>query len=366
MKIGIITLPPSFNYGNILQAWALQTILERMGNNVTIVIGEPIHYKIPVLKIPFIYLNRFIHKYICGKKNLLVFEEKAKMKMYQYTECFIQQHLHICKFSSFYDINESDFDAFVVGSDQIWRKRYNRDITTRYLSFAKEWRVKRVAYAASFGTSIWEYTDDETMECSKLLRLFDGISVREKNGVDLIKEKFHQDALHVLDPTLLLNKEDYLILLESKSVPHSDGDLLCYFLEDYEEKEKIARQYALEHELKPFKVYSKHKNPNLPIEQRIQPPVESWLRGFYDAKMVITDSFHATVFSIIFKKPFMLLNCGQRGNERLESVLQMVGFETENGIFNKKFVVTENNRNRLIKKREESMAFLKHFLCDNL
>lgn len=367
MKIGIITLPPSFNYGNILQAWALQTILERMGHQAEIVVGVPRRFKLSAWSKPLVYAKRAFQKYIGGEKNIVVRNEEIMDVLLKNTECFIQSYLHLREFKSFADIKETDYNAFVVGSDQIWRKRYNADIRNCYLKFAKDWNVRRVAYAASFGTANWEYSDEETKECSDLLSLFDGISVRERSGVALVKNKLQQEALHVLDPTLLLDKEDYeSLFLSNKEVPQSKGDLLCYVLSKDESVSSEISRIAREKALVPFRVNSRFDEPTAPLEERIQPPVESWLRGFYDAKLVATDSFHATVFSIIFKKPFIIFGSGIRGNERMESLLTMAGFNLDNGFIGRLFEPSDSNVECIRKYREKSLEFLKTSVCKRM
>ena len=362
MKIGIITLPPSFNYGNILQAWALQTVLERMGHEVDIVIARPRIYKLPLYKKPLVYAKRFLLKYILGNKNIILRYEELLPDLLKHTERFIQQHLHIHEYNSFINIGEENYEAYVVGSDQIWRRRYNSDIRNCYLSFTEGWRVKRIAYAASFGTTKWEYSSEETIDCARLLGQFDGISVRESYAVNIVNEKFHLKAIHVLDPTLLLDKEDYLQLFLNASTPHSFGDMLCYILGKETEFQRKIHTIATERGLKLFKVYSRFDDQSAPMSERVQPPVETWLRGFYDAKLVVTDSFHATAFSIIFQKPLILFSSGIRGNERMESLLRMAGFDITNGITEKMFTPTIENINCLNVHRQEAFGFLAKYL----
>ena len=362
MKIGIITIPPSFNYGNILQAWALQTVLQRMGHAVEIIVARPRRIKLPPYKKPLVYAKRIFLKYSGANRNIIVRYEDALAVLLQHTERFIQQYLNLCEYKSFCDIPVNRYDAFVVGSDQIWRKRYNSDICKCFLSFTEGWNVKRVAYAASFGTSNWEYSMEETIDCARLLSIFDGISVREADAVRLVDERFHLKAIHVLDPTLLLEKEDYIQLFQNASTPPGSGDMLCYILGKEIEVQNKIHTIATERGLKPFKVYSRFDDQSAPMSERIQPPVETWLRGFYDAKLVVTDSFHATVFSIIFQKPFILFGSGVRGNERMESLLKMAGFDISKGITDNVFTPTSANMDILIHHRQMAIAFLTNHL----
>ena len=124
------------------------------------------------------------------------------------------------------------FDAYVVGSDQVWRPTYNLGdkLFDMYLAFADGQQVKRLSYAASFGVDKWEYSDDQTRICSELAKQFDAISVREKSGVKLCADNLGVDAIHVLDPTMLLDPSDYNKLIGKQiSDKTTGGVILLYF-----------------------------------------------------------------------------------------------------------------------------------------
>ena len=329
MKIGILTLPLHTNYGGILQAYALQTVLERMGHEVHVIEKEKRPLSINKYKMPLTYGKR-IAKNLMGKKVPIFYEQKYNREqpiIRQYTDQFIEKYIHLIKYKEFSDIKESEYDAIVVGSDQVWRPKYFgiNQIEQAYLRFAENWNIKRMAYAASFGTDEWEYTTKQTSICGELLKKFDAVAVREESGVQLCKEHFRVEAQHVLDPTMLLEKEDYIKLFEANNTPKSQGNLLCYFLDETDEKKELIKRVAKEKRLIPFNVKSKSEDINSPISDRIQPPLEQWLRGFYDAEFVVTDSFHACVFSILFKKPFFVVGNITRGMSRFVSLLDMFG-----------------------------------------
>ncbi len=226
------------------------------------------------------------------------------------------------------DIKKNKFDAIIVGSDQIWRPKYFFSrIENAYLDFAKKWNIKRISYAASFGAEEWEYDENQTINCTALLKKFDAISVRESSAKVMCENKFGVEALHVLDPTMLLTKENYIELFKEACTQQSKGNLFCYILDKKKETNIITDCIAKNKGLKPFFVNSRYEEPNAPLEERIQKPVEKWLRAFYDAEFVITDSFHACVFSIIFNKPFIVYGNRERGMARFESLLKL--FELE-------------------------------------
>lgn len=331
MRIGILTLPLHTNYGGILQAYALQTVLKRIGHEVHVIEKKRQPLFLPIQKIPLCYGKRIV-KNLVGRKCPIFYEQKYNRErpiIQQNTDKFIRKYINLNIYKEFSDIKESEYDAIVVGSDQVWRPKYfgQNQIENAYLKFAEGWNIKRIAYAASFGTDEWEYTSEQTKECGRLLRMFDTVSVREDSGVDLCKRHFGVEVQHVLDPTMLLDKEDYIKLFEAADTPKSKGNLLCYILDETEEKKALIKRIADEKGLKPFNVKSQSDDINSPVSERIQPPLEQWLRGFYDAEFVVTDSFHACVFSILFNKPFIVYGNIERGLSRFTSFLEIFGLK---------------------------------------
>ena len=336
MRIGILTLPLNTNYGGILQAYALQTTLERMGHEV-VVFDTPKKNSLPPLwKLPLSFAKRILLKSM-GRIDR-IFIERYNNRVYpvitKEIQPFIDEKIHRKVFTNFSKIGAREFDAIVVGSDQVWRSIYfvpmwlGFPMENAYLSFTKGWPLKRISYAASFGTDKWEYNEEQTLHSREALQMFDAVSVREENGVKLCKQYFDVDALHVLDPTMLLDVNDYIELFKQKQTPKSKGNLLNYVLDETDEIESLIKKVASMKKMVPFAVNNPYEGDNTkPLNQRIKPSVEAWLRGFYDADFVITDSFHACVFSIIFKKQFIVIGNKERGMARFESLLKMFGLE---------------------------------------
>lgn len=373
MRIAIITLPLHGNYGGILQNYALQTVLKRMGHTVETV-AFPRELKQPLWRKPLAYGKRFIKKFVF-RKNVHIFYEQwynaTQPLLLRNVWKFVDNQIVTRTVSRFTNIHEGDYDAFVVGSDQIWRPIYSyRPITDAYLSFARNWKdVRRIAYAVSFGTAEWEYTPGQTAQCAALVRLFDGVSVREDSAVKLCKEHFHCEAVHVLDPTLLLSAEDYVALFSDKLSEPSRGQLLTYILDETPEKNHIVQKLAGHYHYQPYRANSRFEDGDAPLEERVQPPVEQWLKDFYDAKFVVTDSFHATVFSILFGKPFIVIANKARGLSRIESLLKMFGLEKHVVYGEAELDVSLDyalNRQQLQARlqtwREESLGFLRNSL----
>ena len=369
MKIGILTLPLHFNYGGILQAYALQTVLERMGHEVCLIEKKKKAMPSPLWKAPLVYAKRIL-KNLTGTPFPIFYEQKQKREdavIRQHTDLFIHKYIKQRFIDDYSDIKEGDFDAIIVGSDQIWRPKYfNRQMRHAYLDFTEGWNIKRIAYAASFGSDEWEYTAKQTKQYGMLLKKFDAVSVREDSGVDLCFEHFGVKAHHVLDPTMLLLKDDYIQLFEVDKTPESKGSLLCYILDETPEKLDIINKITKEKALIPFRVNSKAENIKVPLEERIQPSIEQWLRGFYDASFVVTDSFHACVFSIMFNKPFVVVGNAQRGMTRFNSLLRTMQLQNCLIAENTKFTIENieyKKVNRLLKHWQNiSLQYLLTYL----
>ena len=321
MRIGILTLPLHTNYGGILQAYALQTVLERMGHNVYVINKSP-YKKKPLLK----ELFRRITDRIRGKKSLGILHEfkynRRARQLNKYTSKFIINNIkqYICKDISS-DINEDTFDIIIVGSDQIWRPEYIKNsgygISGVFLGFTKEWNIKRISYAASFGTDSPAFSESEKDSCRKMLGRFSALSLREYSGINIMKHYFNLDAVCVLDPTMLLDRDDYLSLIKNSKI--KDDVLFSYILDPDEILLNNIRKLANVNGLFSVVISDNHalrkKSPQL--------PVESWLYNILNSKVIITDSFHGCVFSIIFNKPFWVLCNHNRGNARFDSLLNL-------------------------------------------
>ena len=331
MRIGILTLPLHANYGGLLQAYALQTVLERMGNNV-VVFDSPNHMHISGLKKCFAYPKRCVDKYQLGKNIKITrdttFNRETKI-IRKDVQPFTDKYIHRYEVTNFESLQNKDFDVLIVGSDQIWRPVLFKKIEDAFFNFAKDWNVKRIAYAASFGVDNWEFSQEQTFQCKKLIQMFDAVSVREKSGVELCQTKLgRNDTQWVLDPTMLLDQKDYLSLINSSNTGKSEGQLFYYILDATPLKISIVDALSSKHNLKSFKVSAPIDDFTLPAEMRVQPPVEKWLAAFRDADFVVTDSFHACVFSILFQKQFVVIGNQFRGSTRMQSLLEMFGLSS--------------------------------------
>ena len=323
MRIAVVTLPLHTNYGGLLQAYALKTALEDAGHEVTVLDLEE---KMPApkgLKTPFIYLKRMLNKLIKGSSAPEVFREIRYRKrlplMAAYTSVFVDKYISPRMIRSYRDVREGEYDAFVVGSDQVWRPRYFNRIEDAFLAFAEGWDVKRIAYAASFGTDQLEFEYTQLERCAGLLSGFDGVSVREDSAVGMCEEWLdYEGALHVLDPVMLLDRRCYENLASDAGVSDSKDRVMTYILDASHHKRNVVSFIS---RVSGMDVY------DYPLDREVVPPMEEWLAAFRDAGLVITDSFHGCVLSILFHKRFIAVGNSMRGMSRLNSLLSMFGLD---------------------------------------
>lgn len=306
MRVGIITLSLENNYGGILQNFALQKVLKDMGHT-------PMTCRwTGYTSLGFIKAALF--SILKGGRNFPT-TPWAYNKARKGLEDFIKQNID---YRFYRDPNKFlrwfKPQAMIVGSDQVWRPKYNSHLYSAYLDFVKDKSVKRIAYAASFGVGEWEYTKEQETICNELIRHFDAVSVREQSGVELCEEHLGVSAQCVLDPTLLLDREVYEDLCAS--IPKEDESILVYMVDCSEtikqQAEKLSQSTGL-----PIKIIEADKG----VTQNDS--VAKWLAAFRDARYVITDSFHGTVFSIIFEKSFWAIGNMRRGFSRFDNLLRL-------------------------------------------
>ena len=340
MKIGILTQPLHSNYGGLLQAWALQRTLVRLGHEALILNRSFTRKPLPMW-------HRILSKV---KRELLILSGKQKkyVKVTDQIKQISEQNVRKFRDNRYLGVSpvlnseeelhdyvaSQNFDAFVVGSDQVWRPMYSPNLMTYFLDFVKDnTKVKKIAYAASFGVDDWEFNQKQTNQAAELAPLFDIITVRESSGVKLVELYLKCNAIQVLDPTMLFEKEVYIDLVNNPTcrLKKSDGKLFSYVLDASDNLSQAIRKCSETTGLLPY--YCNYKASIWKIKDKkeigdcIVPPVEQWLKSFMDADMVVTDSFHGVVFSIIFNKPFWVVANLSRGTARFTSLLQLFDLE---------------------------------------
>lgn len=320
MRICILTQPLQANYGGILQAYALQKVLRDYGHDVTTLRFLPKMPWIPTgFKFYALVFRRFVSKYFKGNRDIIYCNpDKQTRYAYKDIDQFINKNIHnIVVKAPLSKKKLQAFDAYVVGSDQVWRPAYSPNLPNFYLDFLGNEIVKRVAYAASFGVDEWEADEKTTGIIRPLAQKFDAITVREISGINLCERYLNVPATYMPDPTLLLTAQDYLDLCTPNQFAQQDR-ITVYFL-DKDEK-KVAFVNRISNELQLPVHYIGKADWLSGVDS-----IESWLEGIAFSKLVITDSFHGTVFSIIFEKQFLSINNSMRGSSRFTSLLESVG-----------------------------------------
>ncbi len=363
MKVGIATFQWSDNYGAVLQVYALQSYLEKKGHLVQIIDFRPKPSVSVMKKILAKTPQGCIRKWEAYYKEVLFENFRNKcLKRTSKTFSFVQELKSLA----------DKYDLMITGSDQVWNPRwisqYEGLKELYFLSFAGK-NTKRISYAASFG-----HAETSTMEkrwqkiIGENLEKFDAISVREASGVGIVRGlSGRTDAAHVVDPTLLLSRDDYNRLVGQAN--YSEAYAFSYILHGLDrDVENVLQGLSDTLDLTILKCNIKktgiHKCYTLPS------PV-CWLNRIKNADFMVTNSFHGVVFCLIFHTPFIaLLIEGEMGamNARIVDLLKAVGLEhwvfftrdsVSQGLFQK-----ERNWRKVDQKisllRSNSIRFLEH------
>lgn len=369
MRIGILTVPFNNNYGGLLQAYALKTVLVRLGHEVIFLNRQ----RNPMQSLKFRIYRILVKLHIIDD-----FLEKRIVRISVNTDSFKKRWLSPITepFYSTKDLNkvlDLGIDFFIVGSDQVWRYLYAEDsIDDYFFNLLDGKNIPRMSYAASFGTEVMEYPEDKVPMIKHLLSQFIGISVREESGKELLVNYFGQNPSNVkvvVDPTLIIPKEIYISLFEQQE-RERDKYIFTYILDKELISDVIIEEIAASKGAKRIDLSAQTGNIS-----NLQPlaPVERWLQSICYADYVITDSFHGTVFSIIFNRPFIVVANPARGITRLCDLLKK--FELEDRLVNEgnslpgldldNPIDWDHVNKRIMQYGEESLSFLTNCLKAN-
>lgn len=340
MKIGITTITNYkedgfvHNYGNILQNYALQSFLKNNNFN-----AETIYYKsfvpeytktmqkatkknnniIQILDDIVRILNRKIKR-----KKLSELKEKRKDKFTKFISNYIVQSKNTYTHKSDFTKLNKKYDFFITGSDQVWNPYYEGSNPFYYLGFAE--KNKRIAYAPSFGIDhIPEIIENEMKEW---INNFDFISIREKVGQKILKQKFKRESQLVCDPVFLLDKKEWEKIIPKKSdIKNEYFSIYLLGKKTVETKRQIKKIEKITG-LKGIDIYTAD-NP----KSKFLGPIE-FLECIKNSKFLITDSFHGTAFSIIFNTPFIIVdrnkNKKYKMNNRIDNLISLLNAKNRN------------------------------------
>lgn len=370
-KCGMITMYDN-NFGACLQAYSLQTVLSNMGIESEII--KYSRHKKPVqtfnlekvisrlrgLSIKDLFIYALSQKFIKGRKAL--FEEFRRTRLdFSEEQYYRDSNLNIL---------EKLYDIFACGSDMLWSEEFVEDWNFYYIGFSAG--KKTIAYAPSFGKN--EISEKYKESCKKFITNIDVVSCREEAGVKLIQELSDLKVPQVMDPTMLLTRDEWNSVIADNTTMVQEPYTLLYLFGGTEGKRKKFLQ-TMENEGTGKNVflpmnYAQYKAEKLPDIG----PLE-YLRLFRDAEFVVTDTFHGLMFSIIYRKPFLVLeredkNHWAKYSDRMTSTLDMFGLKDR--YVDSSFTDFGRMRNldysfledKLEEKRRKSLEYLKKALAD--
>ncbi|MGX9418450.1 polysaccharide pyruvyl transferase family protein [Vibrio sp. WJH972] len=289
MKLGIVTFFNANNYGAVLQCYALASQLKIFGHEVYLA---------------DITLTEKMGGLRAKLRNLAV----SKLAFFKFRE----QELP----SLSNDI--AKIDAFIFGSDQIWNIDITKNEFEKFMGSTLGDK-QRIAYAASFGVSDWNFSE-QTQRSKQLLSHFKTIGIREKSGVDILQEKFALESTQVIDPTLLIEPSYYYKLFKKRTL---DQRMACYVFNKDKLQISNIKKVGSKLGLKP--VILNDVRIRKGIDSIPYPNVSKWLSYIDASEFVITDSFHCMVFSILFKKNFIAIPAIEARAGRMTSLLAELG-----------------------------------------
>lgn len=330
MKICVITLHTVNNYGSVLQTYATNYILEKMGHQVIFVDywrkNNTIDSRIDNL------LNKsYLHKFsFLWKRNNIIKKtisfllKQFSKKRNRSTRSFIKKNIKLTRpYYSFTDLLKSPplADIYVTGSDQVWNSIWNEGIEKPYyLEFAPTGK-KRIAFAASIGMN--EIPENEVMEMKEMLKKYNAISVREQSGVELLK-KIGIDSQLILDPTLMLKKDEWI--KTAYPIKRKKPFIVVYQLNINHDMDKYVEQLARKKKIDVIRLSYGRSDKKKYGKWILMPRVEDFLGYLYYSKLIITDSFHITSFALNLNKQFITFS-PQRFSTRITNILKLTHTE---------------------------------------
>lgn len=358
MKIGILTYHACFNYGACLQAYALQNAIKRQIPDCKIIDYQS--KKLIDINHPFCKYPKHPKEIIKNITRFPYYNQLQKRK--KLFNNFINNDLILSKrCTTDEDVKQEceNYDYIVCGSDQTW----NLDPSIRYetplyyLNFPK--KQKRITYATSFGSWVNRFSTREK-ELLPWIKQFDSLSMREESGVNLLKSK-GLNCEWVVDPTLLLTKKDYDKIADERII--NEDYILLFSWNGAKETVEITKQVSKKLGCKAFYIVPPPRAMFSGIERKLDVGPRQFLSLIKHAKFVITNSFHGTVFSTIYNKPFISA-IQNEVDPRRASLMKQFGLENHlmspislnlDTIFNTDFQIVES---KITKLKEHSLNYL--------
>lgn len=324
MKIALLTIQNANNYGAVLQTFAMQEVLKKHGE------VEVINYENRHISRSFdlIRIKPSFHGLLgTGKDVFRLFPRYRAIKKFK---SFIQDKIHLTESFTHADLlngKASGYDVYVAGSDQIWNpvcvnEKCQIDLGY-FLDFVPS-QSKKISFASSIGGH--KFSEIEATNVKHLLSSFEHLAVREKGTQVYLETLLNKQVKHVLDPTLLLNKQAWLNVIEVDEREKKDGYILLYTVPKVALIKDVVNFFANKLGLKVISL-EQGLTAGATVDKQIRDAgPKEFIELFANASFVITDSFHGTCFALNFGKPFVAVSAGKHSN-RIESLLSLVGLE---------------------------------------
>ena len=333
MKINTITCHNVYNYGATLQTYALQTYLKGLGHEVEIIDYYPKYrnkknfWKIPNNSKVGKYSQRyFLFHLIYAIHRAIKYLRDTNFDRNKKFDEFDRKYLQITstKYTSYQQLKDNPpiADCYIAGSDQIWNPNGDTGKDPAFFLNFGDSQAKRISYAASFGIS--EIEEPFKPNLKEYLRILDAISVREKTGLDILNDLGYTDAIQVCDPVFLLSKEQWLCIAPPPLVKN-DYILVYDFFQDDDNIKKMSQKLAQEKKCKIVAVNDGGKCIYADVNITNASP-NDFLSLIANANVVVSNSFHATAFSLILNKEFYTYPVSRNKNHsRMTDLLDSVG-----------------------------------------
>lgn len=364
MNIAVITFHCSYNYGSVLQAYALQTYLEKQGHRVQIIdyilSSDFKQYKL-------LRFDRYLRKPQYLISDIYFLPRTIKRK--QNFNAFKTLNLHLTDKKYYDDDNMAElnqkFDAFICGSDQIWNTACTKQVVPPYfLSFADDDKLK-IAYAPSVAQIHDTTSNVEMIQMKQYIGRLDHISVREKSTVSYIAQFTDRDVIDVLDPTLLLERADYDTLISQENFDTKFQYIFFYTLQKNNEMIDYCQKLSEKKNLKVLYISKNNIGKFHSAKNIYGCSPQAFLNYIKNAEYIVTNSFHATVFSVIFEKKFCTFGT-KKSYVRMSDLLKEIGLEKrmyKNNSFN---IDDEIDYSNVQEKKSALAKSSKDFLNDSL
>lgn len=363
-KIGILTYHTGYNYGASLQNYALQTVIQKMGYDV-----ETINFETE----RFVASREMFSRKIERPKELIktITRLPYTKVLRRRQEMFDNFTAYSLKVSPLYRTEREvmehadEYDCIICGSDQIWNISQDDAPAANYLYFLNfPYQKRRVAYAASFGKWVKEAPLHES-EFLPWLKQFDAISARETSGVEYVKSLGLPCKL-CLDPTVLLDKEDYDAICAERLIP--EKYILLFGWNTNNDLIQAAKKASKALDLPVYNIVPPPRGIGCGIPRKLDVGPKEFLSMIKNAEFIVTNSFHGTAFSTTFEKPFVSIVSNGKADLRMESLLAQLGLcdnLTDCEHFAPKALLQTNYdhvANRKVLLRKDSFAFLENAL----